>query len=60
MSRLLSVILLVNKMSAGLAMGGIPVMIAQTASRADDLLFCRHVYPFPDNATDLPGYEDDA
>jgi hypothetical protein len=38
-SRLLSVILLVNKMSAGLAMGGIFVMIAQTASRADDFLF---------------------
>ena len=38
-SRLISIILLVNKVSAGLAMGGIPVMEAETAFPTDYLLF---------------------
>jgi len=41
-------------MPAGLTMGGILIMVAESASRADDFLFCCHVGPLFDNLADLP------
>jgi hypothetical protein len=55
----IAVILLVDNVTAGLAVGGILVMKTEAAPGTDDLLFCCNVNPFPNNAAYLPGNEDD-
>jgi hypothetical protein len=56
---LIPIILLVDKMPAGFAMGGILVMVTEPAPRADDLLFRCHVYPLLDHPAYLPEDKND-